>query len=115
MAPLKSAKQLRGRKKVNQPDTSRPPNRTSDEAAMTEETARRTDIRDPLRASGQLPPYARRKTHLDADENYGNTEIPHRKEGQTGRTKAERVIKRVQSAGARKPSAQSDDTETGGE
>lgn len=73
--------ELRDASKVNAPDASRSPNRTSDEAPMMEDTARRTDIRDPLRAPGQLPPYARRKTHLAADESYGDTEIPQRNEG----------------------------------
>lgn len=40
-------------------DTSRSPNRTVDDSPGTEDLARRTDIRDPLRAPGQLPAYAR--------------------------------------------------------
>jgi len=90
-----ATRRLRVARKANPSDTSRSPNRTSDDAPMTEETARRTDIRNPLKAPGQFPPYARRKTHLDADESYGSTEIPHRKDSRSNVTKPKRAIKRV--------------------
>ena len=46
-------------KKPDIADTSRSPNRTVDDSPGTEDLARRTDIRDPLWAPGQLPAYAR--------------------------------------------------------
>jgi hypothetical protein len=60
------------------------PNRTSDDSPGTETLGQRSDLRDPLRAPGQLPPYVRstaQKTALDADESYGNTQIPRDSRG----------------------------------
>ncbi len=62
-------------------DTSRSPNRTIDDSAGSKARSRRKDLRDPLRAPGQFPPYARRKTHLESDESYGDTEIPKSQRG----------------------------------
>jgi hypothetical protein len=63
---------------VSTPGKTLSPNRTIDDSPVTEDRGRQTDLRDPLKAPGQLPPFARRKTHLDADESYGSTEIPER-------------------------------------
>lgn len=88
VALMKHAKTRSSKIRSKEPsiaDTSRSPNRTVDDSPGTEDLARRTDIRDPLRAPGQLPAYARRKNHLDSDEVYGNTEIPHRSRQQKPR------------------------------
>jgi hypothetical protein len=111
MARSRILKRVRDGSNRNAPDASRSPNRTSDEAPNMEDTAPRTDIRDPLRAPGRLPLYARRKTHLEADESYGDTEIPHRGEDYRSIAKdaegikLERAVERALDNGPRKAAA----------
>jgi hypothetical protein len=54
-----------------------PPNRTIDESPLdSEATTRRSELRDPVNAPGQLPKSMRKNGELRADEYYGQTEIP---------------------------------------
>ncbi len=52
------------------------PNRTIGDSPVTEGQSRKADLHDPLRAPGQLPGYANRKSGVDPDEAYGSTQIP---------------------------------------
>jgi hypothetical protein len=73
---MRLSKRSRGSNEpISRPGKTLSPNRTSDESP-SDEVGRANDLRDPLRAPGQLPRFARRKISLDADESYGNTEIP---------------------------------------
>jgi hypothetical protein len=55
------------------------PNRTIDDSALlaaSDPSDGNAPLRDPLKAPGQFPARVLRKTHLDADESYGDTQIP---------------------------------------
>jgi hypothetical protein len=84
MSPLRGTKRSKAVliDPISEPGKTLTPNRTIDDSPVTEDRGRRTDLRDPLKAPGQLPRFAGRKTHLDADESYGDVEIPHRSGGE---------------------------------